>query len=246
MLFFKKDFIFAIDVPIWLTQNYQVFLISSLIYPILIHYGAGKFNYYNELRIPLLIWNSIMCIYSTVSSIVLVPKLLSKIITYGYNESVCGNNIELSYLYQPWGRWIFLFILSKLVELGDTVFLILRNRKVPFIHCYHHIATLVLAYVQGIKLTKTMEWATCMNLVIHSWMYGHYAITSIYPIRGNKVLSILQICQMIHGIFMCGYQISYCNNDLDFAGFILYIIYAFLFIKMYIDKYNIITKQRIT
>lgn len=238
-LLIKKDFVFANDVPEWLSNNYQLFLVPSLLYPVFVNYCVGNFNYKTKLKLPLFIWNSIMCIYSGISSFVLVPKLISKVIIYGYDESICVRNVEISYLYQPWGRWVLLFVLSKLVELGDTVFLVLNNRSVPFIHWYHHIATLVIAYIQAIKLSKTMEWGVSMNILIHTWMYGYYAFSCYYPVKGNPILTKLQILQMIHGIFMCIYQAIYCNDSLnDIGGITVYSIYTMLFIHMYTKKYK--------
>lgn len=240
----KEDFVFADDVPLWLNNNYQIFLVPSLVYPVFVNYCVGKFDYKAKLKFPFFIWNSIMCIYSGISSIILVPKLISKVITHGYDESICVRNVEMSYLYQPWGRWILLFVLSKLIELGDTVFLVLSNRNVPFIHLYHHTVTLVIAYIQAVKLAKTMEWAVCMNLVIHTWMYGYYAFSCYYPVKGNRILTKLQISQMIHGAFMCIYQAIYCKDSPNDTGAItIYTIYTVLFINMYSKKYKSIKQN---
>ena len=38
------------------------------------------------------------------------------------------------------GLWAFLFPLSKLFELVDTVFILLRKRNVIFLHWYHHLS----------------------------------------------------------------------------------------------------------
>ena len=43
------------------------------------------------------------------------------------------------------GFYAFLFLHSKWAELGDTLFLILRNRPVSLLHWYHHVS--VLAFV---------------------------------------------------------------------------------------------------
>eukprot|EP00122_Pirum_gemmata_P011475 Pgem_evm2s10633 len=44
----------------------------------------------------------------------------------------------------PSGMWTTLFIFSKIPELFDTMFIVLRKRPLIFLHWYHHIT--VLAY----------------------------------------------------------------------------------------------------
>ena len=237
MLTKTDTFRFADDVPSWLFKNYQLFLVPGLVYPVAVQYLQGCFQY--DLKIPLFMWNCLLSLYSGVSLYVITPPFVGRIQKYGYHESVClANHKDESYLYQPWGWWIYLFILSKIVELGDTAFLILRGRKVNFLHWYHHLATLTAGYVQSYLLMETMEWATWMNLLVHTWMYGHYALSTYYKkLRGNMVLTSLQILQMVHGLFMCVYHSMYCNSIKDVPSIAVYTIYAALFLSFFKNKY---------
>lgn len=42
--------------------------------------------------------------------------------------------------------WATMFVLSKVPELGDTVFIILRKQPLIFLHYYHHATVLVYAW----------------------------------------------------------------------------------------------------
>lgn len=235
----KQDFIFANDVPIWLIENYQIFFASALFYCYIVHNYQGVFNY--SLKFPLFVWNAALCIYSGLSTYALLPPLVKKVYNEGYLESVCLFNKKDSYLYQTYGWWIFTLCLSKIVELGDTAFLILRGKKVPFIHWYHHLVTLGMGYTQCIKISGPAEWATTMNAFIHTWMYAYYAISVYYPMKGNKILSILQIFQMIHGIIITTlYNIYTDTKYFDYIPIVIYGIYTHLFITMYKNKYQAI------
>lgn len=233
---FQKDFNWDRDVPNWLSDNYQLFLVPSFLYPVAVHFLPGQFNF--NLKYPLFCWNAFLSLYSAISFAMIAPHFFGRLIHEGYHESVCLMKREGSFLQLPYGRWIFIFILSKIIELGDTAFLLLRGRNVQFLHWYHHLATLAAAYVQGMRGSSLFEWATITNLAVHTWMYGHYAASSVISsVRGNKWLTNFQIVQMLHGMFMTCYHAKYCNQGVDVASLSLFSIYAGLFMSFYVKKY---------
>lgn len=243
-IFWKRDFQWERDVPTWLTDNYQWFVVPSLIYPVMIHYLQGRFRF--DLRVPLFVWNGFLAFYSALSFLAIAPHHFQRLVRHGYTESVCLWKTEESYLVQRYGWWIFLFVVSKIVEYGDTVFLVLRGRNVQFLHWYHHLATLAACYIQAMNGSTLFEWTAVTNLGIHTWMYGHYALSSFVPhIRGNRWLTNLQIFQMIHGLFMSLYHAKRCKKNPDVAAMTLFTIYAFMFMEFYVRKYRSIRAARV-
>lgn len=51
--------------------------------------------------------------------------------------------------FQPAAVWAFAFAASKVVELGDTIFLLMRKKPLIFLHWYHHAVVLIYSWNSG-------------------------------------------------------------------------------------------------
>ena len=144
--------------------------------------------------------------------------------------------------------WYLFFTLSKVVELLDTLFIVLRKSKLIQLHWIHHVLTLCFSWYAFVDVPGTARWMVTMNFAIHSLMYTYYALKAIgisIPKRVSITITTLQVMQMFAGLYV-NYQclkfkllgfpvdISYSTAT---SSFTLYSIFAILFLNFFIRTY---------
>ncbi|VIO91481.1 Uncharacterized protein BM_BM2683 [Brugia malayi] len=145
--------------------------------------------------------------------------------------------------------WSYLFFLSKIVELGDTLFIVLRKKRLIFLHYYHHTSVLIYSAHSGAENTGSGKAFIMMNFLAHSAMYTYFAVAS-YGIRLPKtvsmILTTIQTVQMFAGISVLAYVYKIktgtnlpCQQSMQnlLFGTLLYVTFAVLFIQYFISSY---------
>jgi hypothetical protein len=97
------------------------------------------------------------------------------------------------------GFFIYVFHLSKYVELVDTFILIAKGKPVIFLHCYHHCSMLFVTWSWfAFPWLEGAWWCAVVNSIIHSFMYYYYFRTAIpdTKIWWGKYLTSAQIVQV--------------------------------------------------
>ena len=176
-----------------------------------------------------------------------VPYLLANILSSDFRDTVCVDPMT-SWGTGPTGLWVMLFIFSKLPELVDTVFIVLRKRPLIFLHWYHHVTVLFFCWNAYATLAGTGLYFVAMNYSVHALMYGYYCLTALnmcpksFP---TILITMSQIMQMFVGTGVCVSAWYYyyngipCNNDITnlICGGLMYGSYLYLFTAFAFKRY---------
>lgn len=143
--------------------------------------------------------------------------------------------------------WMYLFIISKIIEFGDTFLLIMRQKPVIFLHYYHHASVLLVSSHTFSRLFPVTRVYGVMNYFVHSLMYSYFTLTSVgikLPKLLSMTLTTLQILQMINGLAATIFYHFTCSSftdSLDHHSALwclsLYISYLFLFLSFFFNSY---------
>lgn len=244
---FESDFIHQ-ETRTWMQDNWTKGFYYCGIYMILIF--GGQYLMQNrprfELRGVLVLWNTLLATFSVVGATRTVPELLTTLSHHGLYHSICVPSfIELD---KVCGFWTWMFVLSKLPELGDTIFIVLRKQPLIFLHWYHHITVLLYSWFSYAEYTASARWFITMNYCVHSVMYTYYALRAMRynpPRQLAMVITTLQLLQMIIGCMVnlrahqlvqsqAECHITPLNIKLSIAMYLSYfVLFARFFYKSY-------------
>ena len=232
----------------WIQENWTLSVYASVIYVIVVVFIGKKLMQNRkpyDLRKPLLAWNIGLAAFSIMGSIALIPGLYRVLISDGFVSSVCWTDVfELNYK----ALWSSFFTLSKLLELFDTVFIVLRKSPLIFLHYYHHVTVLIYAWYGHSHNAAIGLWFGCMNYAVHSVMYSYYALRSAgvrVPSIVMQIVTLLQLSQMAMGL-VCNYTATKllveeknCMMSWDhvYIGSVIYASYAILFANFFYRRY---------
>ncbi|XP_067121557.1 very long chain fatty acid elongase 6-like [Centruroides vittatus] len=195
-----------------------------------------------DLKKPLFVWNLIMALFSIAASVRMLPVLVEIVYRLGFNYSVCFIEPILDEAQQT-VFWMWLFICSKVVELGDTIFIVLRKKNLLFLHWYHHGITLIFTWYGVNHLVGLYHWFIAMNVIVHSLMYTYYTISTLgvkIPRTVAMTITSLHIFQMIFGIILnlCAKFQNDCDIPNEIMSYLfLYISYAIIFVRFFYFSY---------
>jgi len=155
-----------------------------------------------EMRRFLTAWNIMLAAFSIFGFARTLPEFLHVLfsIPRGMYHSVCSSSyVEVD---RVSGFWSSLFVLSKVPELGDTIFIILRKQQLKFLHWYHHLTVLIYSWYSFSEYSGQARWFIVMNYLVHSMMYSYYALKAMrfrVPRGVAMFITSIQLIQMVVG-----------------------------------------------
>ncbi|RWS04768.1 elongation of very long chain fatty acids protein 6-like protein, partial [Dinothrombium tinctorium] len=224
---YKIDF----DVRYWLkwhNQYWSISLLLSALYIVFVFVGQKLMENRKpfNLRIHLSVWSGALAIFSILGAFKMVPEFISALSNEGLHGAICRS----SYVHSAEQLfWHWLFVWSKLIEFGDTAFIILRRQKLSFLHVYHHALTLICVFCFFPATVGINRWTGTMNYFVHSVMYSYYSAKAMrinFPKFIPMFITSIQILQMFVGLFASSYALGsklsnyHCNLTIGQALFV--------------------------
>jgi elongation of very long chain fatty acids protein 6 len=236
-----------VDVGPWFKNNLWLPFFLSVIYVAGVFGGQYlmKSRPAYDLKNFLVYWNGFLTILSWALAIRLVPMLIWELANGGFRFSLCTEQFTDA----PCGVWVMVFVLSKVPELLDTAWLVLRKKEVILLHWYHHWSVLCYSWHSYAYRMPTGLWFQAMNAVVHSFMYLYYTLTSMgQKPKWNMVLTVGQILQMVLGVVFSLNDLlnTGCGNRTNsIFGSIMYLSYFVLFAHLFYSSYCVGKKRRV-
>ncbi|CAF0887440.1 unnamed protein product [Adineta ricciae] len=143
---------------------------------------------------------------------------------------------------------LWLFIISKVPETIDTLFIVLRRQQLIFLHWFHHASVLVYCFYSYGHFAPSGRWFTSMNLCVHTIMYGYFALRAArfqVPRWIQQSITFLQLVQMAIGciVNIAAYKYKqeghHCMTSYNniFVSLLLYLAYLLLFAYFFYSTY---------
>lgn len=113
--------------------------------------------------------------------------------------------------------WAYIFYLSKILELLDTLLIILGGsiQRLSFLHVYHHAFVLVMCYLWLQTSQSLFPVALVTNASVHTLMYAYYLICALG--RRPRWKKMVTNCQIVQFVF--SFVVSLVMLYLHFTGF---------------------------
>ncbi|XP_008567916.1 PREDICTED: elongation of very long chain fatty acids protein 3 [Galeopterus variegatus] len=245
-LFQPYNFEMFQDIRPFLEEYWATSFPIALIYLLLIFVGQNymKARKGFNLQGPLILWSFCLAIFSILGAVRTWSYMGTVLLKRGLKHTVCFSLfIENSTV----KFWSCLFVLSKIIELGDTAFIILRKRPLIFVHWFHHSTVLVYTSFGYKNKLSAGGWFMTMNFGVHAIMYTYYTLKAANmkpPRMFAMLITSLQILQMfigaIVGILTYIWRQEpgcYTTTEHFFWSLILYMTYFILFAHFFRQSY---------
>ena len=204
----------------------------------------------------LALWNFALSLFSLMGACRTVPHLILNLMTRPMASTVC-TAAAADWGDGATGLWVQLFVYSKVPELVDTLFIVLRKKPLIFLHWYHHITVRTGAYA---TLAPQALYFVAMNYSVHAVMYGYYCLMALRmkpkwlpPIA----ITIMQLSQMVVGVAVqIASMIQYysadepggaacpVNKENMIAGGLMYASYFALFFQFMVERFVLMPRRK--
>lgn len=144
--------------------------------------------------------------------------------------------------------YAWLFYVSKIYEVTDTIIVHLNSRPSMFLQYFHHTGAIFATYLFLISKSHIPWIFVVLNSLVHSIMYIYYFL-SVFRIRMRikKIITAMQMTQFVVGYLLLGchfYNGFRFDNDPQLFAIqvsavtfnVLYVLVLFILFKAFFEK----------
>ena len=156
--------------------NYILLLLASLYLPS-IYYGQ-LYMKDKEFKIKhsLFLWNIFMSFASFLGFYLIIVDQIQTDSVY-YSKSFCDPPLILGKTQANVQLVCYIFCYTKFLEWIDTFFLVIKKRKIIFLHWFHHLTTMLYC-LHAVNYSSYYDISgigfCTINLFVHAVMYFYY------------------------------------------------------------------------
>jgi elongation of very long chain fatty acids protein 6 len=251
---FEKSFDVAPIHESMVDNNYAIPLLAIVLYLLMVYFGPKLMKNVQpfQLRFQLQVWNLFLATFSAYGAIRTVPHMLYRIGHHTFEQTVCEAP-QIAYGSGACGLAVQLFIISKIPELIDTLFIVLKKKPLIFLHWYHHVTVLLYSWNSYVTESAAGLYFVSMNYSVHAIMYFYFYLTAARMVPkwfNPSIITVLQISQMVVGTGVVAasmyfhvfggeeYAPGECNNKKSnlLIGMLIYGSYLYLFVEFFVSK----------
>lgn len=196
------------------------------------------------------VWNLGLSLFSCWGFWHMARTMLPMAVSGGLQFSICSETSDLVLRFKdaPTALALCLFCFSKVPELGDTVFLILKCKQVRFLQWYHHTTVMLFCWLALATEYTPGLWFAMTNYFVHSVMYMYFFLMT-FPAAARLVkpvapfITVIQIVQMVWGLVVNAIAIgTYFKSGACqiqgitvYAAIVMYASYFYLFSQLFFE-----------
>ncbi|KAM0687390.1 hypothetical protein COBT_001371 [Conglomerata obtusa] len=190
-----------------ITSDYKIALLTSLLYIIysiktnnsLKNTTPPSRNFFSFLTLTMTLHNIILCIFSLTVFISTAPIIYT---SFKDNNLISFMKDRDKTMQNQLHFWIWLFYISKIYEIVDSLILHWNKRPTSFLQMYHHAGAIICCWML-VRCDTHLPWIfVVLNSFIHTLMYFYYLLTTLkigVPRFYKRLITRMQIVQFVSG-----------------------------------------------
>ncbi|CAA7015988.1 unnamed protein product [Microthlaspi erraticum] len=107
--------------------------------------------------------------------------------------------------------WAQVFYLSKILEFGDTILILLSKsiHRLSFLHVYHHATVVIMCYIWLRTCASMFPAGIMVNSTVHVIMYGYYFLCAVgSKPKWKRLVTDCQIVQFVFSFGISGWMLQ--------------------------------------